>query len=67
MDADAELLNIELFSSDEESVEELPPRDHQSFSDFQKQKESWKPKCESGQVWDPAVDSLAKRLSGQYV
>ncbi|KAI9868550.1 MAG: hypothetical protein M1830_005650 [Pleopsidium flavum] len=51
MEAEAELLNIELFSSDEESAHKTPSRDYQSFSNFQKQKESWKPKLENGEIW----------------
>lgn len=55
MNAEAELLSIELFSSDEESAQKRRDRDHQSVSDFQKQKESWKPKLENGEVWRLAL------------
>lgn len=53
MEDDGGLFNIEVSSADESAVEPKVPRDHQSESEFQKQKRQWRPKVEKGEVRAP--------------
>ncbi|KAI9796911.1 MAG: hypothetical protein M1835_002752 [Candelina submexicana] len=51
MENESGLLAIVVYSSDEESAGVLLARDVQSEADFLKQKTSWKPKVETGEIW----------------
>jgi len=53
MEDDDGLLNIEINSSDEVTASPKPSRDYQSEENFRRQKASWKPKIEYGQVITP--------------
>jgi hypothetical protein len=55
MEDDDGLLNIEINSSDEVTASPKPSRDYQSEENFRRQKASWKPKIEYGQVITPGL------------
>ncbi len=50
MEADTDFLFPELEDLEEKQAAKNPPRDYQSPEDFQKQKDSWKPQCDTGEV-----------------
>jgi len=51
-DENGGLFNIEVSSADESANEEKVPRDFQSEEDYQRQRTTWRPKVETGEVID---------------